>query len=101
MWLIALFDLPVDSVRRRRAYTRFRKGLLKDGFTMLQFSVYARYCVSEDASVAHRNRIRCTLPDEGQIRVVFLTDHQFGKMEVYTGKKRDVAEQKPVQLEFF
>ncbi|HHT9133449.1 MAG TPA: CRISPR-associated endonuclease Cas2, partial [Candidatus Avalokitesvara rifleensis] len=43
MWLFAMFDLPVDTKKARREYTRFRKALLTEGFTMLQYSVYARY----------------------------------------------------------
>ena len=68
---------------------------------MLQFSVYARYCVSEEASVIHRQTIKSALPDEGEVRIVTLTDHQFGKMEAFFGKKREPVEEKPLQLEFF
>ena len=101
MWLIALFDLPVDTASRRRAYARFRKALLKDGFSMLQYSVYARYCPSEEASETHRTLVRRALPAEGEVRIMALTDHQFAKMQVFLGKKRAPTEQKPVQLEFF
>jgi len=101
MWLMAMFDLPVVSKTERRAYTRFRKLLLNDGFSMLQYSVYARFCVSEEASEAHRVNIKAGLPDNGQVRVVLLTDHQFGKMEVYLGKDREETEKAPTQLEFF
>jgi len=101
MWLMAMFDLPVDTQAHRRAYARFRKLLLKDGFTMLQFSVYARFCVSEDASKVHREKIKKALPETGEVRVVTLTDHQFGKMEVFFGPKRVPGEKKPLQLEFF
>jgi len=101
MWLVAMFDLPVDTVQARRAYARFRKDLIKEGFMRLQYSVYARYCVSEEVSGVHRQRIKVSLPEEGEVRVVTLTDHQFGKMEVYVGKNREPTEQKPVQLQFF
>lgn len=101
MWLIALFDLPVITPKDRRLYTRFRKALLKDGFEMLQYSVYARYCVSEEAATAHRGLIRKACPDEGEVRLLAVTDHQFGKMEVYVGAKRTPTETAPVQLEFF
>lgn len=101
MWLIALFDLPVDTVRRRREYTRFRKRLLKDGFIMLQYSVYARYCPSEEAGAVHRKLIRENCPEEGEVRTVILTEHQYGKMEVFSGGKRKPAEVAPAQLEFF
>ena len=101
MWLFALFDLPVDSPDARREYTLFRKALLKQGFTMLQYSVYARYCASEEASEARRNKVRGALPPNGQVRLLSVTDHQFGKMEVYFGRKRKAAEDPPMQLSFF
>ncbi len=100
MWLLAMFDLPVDTQTHRRAYAHFRKGLLKDGFTMLQFSVYARYCVSEDASKTHRKLVQTSLPEDGEVRLIMLTDHQYGKMEVFSGKHRRPPEKAPVQLEF-
>lgn len=49
VWLVAMFDLPVDTKEARRHYTQFRNALLKQGFTMLQFSVYARYFPSDGA----------------------------------------------------
>jgi len=39
MWVIVLFDLPTDSSEARKQYTVFRKHLLDDGFTMMQYSV--------------------------------------------------------------
>ncbi len=47
MWVVVMFDLPVDTKKARREYTRFRKKLLRDGFMMLQYSVYARHCASK------------------------------------------------------
>jgi len=101
MWLFAMFDLPVDSADARREYTRFRKALLRDGFTMLQFSVYARYCPSEEASDVHRKRVRQALPPNGEVRVMSVTDHQYGKMELYLGRKRADPEEPPPQMMLF
>jgi len=101
MWLFAMFDLPVDSQRARRNYARFRKALLAEGFTMLQFSVYARFCGSEEAAAAYRNRVRRALPPEGEVRLLSVTDHQFGKMQVFLGKTRKAAEKPPEQLLLF
>ena len=58
---------------------------------MLQFSVYARYCASEEMAVAYRHRVRAGLPPEGYVRVLAVTDHQFGKMESYIGEKRPIC----------
>ena len=101
MWLFAMFDLPVDTAAARKRYTRFRKGLLAEGFTMLQFSVYARYCPSEESAEAHRRRIRAMLPDDGQVRLLSITECQFSKMEVFFGKKRVETEDPPSQLMLF
>lgn len=98
MWLFAMFDLPVTTATDRRNYARFRKKLLEEGFIMLQFSVYARYFPSEEASKAHRRRIRAALPAGGHVRLLHVTDHQFGKMEVYILRKREKPEQPPAQL---
>lgn len=101
MWLFVMFDLPVDDKQKRREYAQFRKALLKEGFCMLQYSVYSRYCVSEEASTAYRGRVQLQLPPHGQVRVLNVTDRQFGKMEVYFGKKRQPAEDPPTQLMLF
>ena len=93
MWLFALFDLPVKEKEQKRAYTRFRKCLLELGFTRLQYSVYAQYCASEEASLAKRRRIRTELPFEGQVRLVSVTDRQFGSMEIFLGKNRGEPEE--------
>ncbi len=92
MWLLTLFDLPVKEKAHRKAYTRFRKLLLTEGFTKLQYSVYAQYCVSEDASIAKRRRIRQAVPQEGHVRLVSVTDKQFASMEVLLGKSRGEPE---------
>jgi CRISPR-associated protein Cas2 len=101
MWLFAMFDLPVTDKEARRQYAAFRKALLQQGFCMLQFSVYARHCASEESSDAIRQRIRSVLPPEGQVRVVAITDRQFGKMEVYFGKNRSPTEDPPAQFMLF
>lgn len=101
MWTFAMFDLPVDTKEARQRYTLFRKALLKLGFEMLQFSVYARYFPDEDVAKTYRRRIQQALPPQGQVRILMVTDKQFGKMEVYTGKKRQSTEEPPPQMQLF
>lgn len=101
VWLFAMFDLPVDTQVSRRRYTQFRNLLLKLGFEMMQFSVYARYYPSEEASETCRKHIRKGLPPSGQVRLLMVTDKQFGKMDIYVGKKARDAEQPPDQLVLF
>ena len=97
MWLFAMFDLPMKTQAERRDYTRFRGALLRDGFCMLQYSVYARYCASDEAAEAHRAYVRNALAPHGQVRLLAVTDRQFGKMEIFFGKTRKATEDPPAQ----
>lgn len=101
VWLIALFDLPTDTPDARKSYTVFRKHLLSQGFTMLQYSVYARYCSGEDKAKSIRRRIRQSLPPDGEVRVMTLTDTQYGKMQIFHGKLRQPTDRVPQQVEMF
>jgi CRISPR-associated protein Cas2 len=98
MWLFVLFDLPVTTDEAKRKYVQFRNTLLKDGFSMLQFSVYARFCPSEEASAVHRKRVKQALPPKGQVRILGVTDKQFAKMESFLGKTPKNTEDAPEQL---
>lgn len=101
VWLVAMFDLPVGTKSARKAYAVFRKRLIAMGFTMLQYSVYARFCRSADSARQIRGDIRSVLPGDGQVRVVSITDRQFAKMEVYFGAKRRPTEDPPAQIMLF
>lgn len=101
VWLMAMFDLPVEEKIDRKNYARFRKVLLKDGLMMLQYSVYARYLPSDEAAEAHRATVRRAVPPLGQVRLIAVTDHQFGKMEVFYGRKPRSPEEPQAQMLLF
>jgi CRISPR-associated protein Cas2 len=101
MWVIAMFDLPTDTKAARKAYTRFRKDLLDDGFTMMQFSVYSRHCASIENAEVHIARMGKRLPPAGEVRFLTMTDRQFSRIQVFWGKKRAKTEPPPSQMELF
>ena len=101
MWLFAMFDLPVLTKDDRRRYARFRKTLLNEGFSKLQFSVYARYFPSEEVAQPYKKRIRDQLPPEGNVRLLAVTEKQFGKQEIFCGRKPQKSETKPNQFLLF
>ena len=101
VWVLVMFDLPMDSPRARKAYSDFRKGLLLDGFAMMQFSVYIRHCPSEENADLHAKRIKAVLPDDGEVRILLITDKQFGRIKVFQGKIRKAPEKAPQQLMLF
>lgn len=101
MWVMAMFDLPVDTKAARRNYARFRKHLLKDGFAKMQFSVYIRHCASRESAETHTARVEKSVPADGEVRVIVVTDKQFERMRVFFGKQRAAPEPAPAQLELF
>ncbi|MDX1944325.1 MAG: CRISPR-associated endonuclease Cas2 [Pirellulaceae bacterium] len=101
MWVVAMFDLPVDTKPARKAYAQFRKGLLKDGFTRMQYSVYVRHCASEENATVHMLRVEKMVPPDGEVRILTLTDKQFERMRIFWGKMRKAAASPPQQLELF
>ena len=101
MWLIVMFDLPVDTLQAKRAYVQFRKKLLQGGFTMMQYSVYIRHCASRENAEVHDQRVEGAVPNDGEIRTITITDKQFERMHVFWGKRRKPPENPPRQLELF
>ncbi|HPD31058.1 MAG TPA: CRISPR-associated endonuclease Cas2 [Phycisphaerae bacterium] len=101
MWLMVMFDLPVDTKAARREYAIFRKRLLKDGFTRIQYSVYVRHCASQENADVHVQRVEAAVPPDGEIRVLLITERQYERMRVFWGKRRKAPENPPCQLELF
>jgi len=105
-WVLVMFDLPVLSKRERRQATDFRKGLLDDGYFMVQFSVYARPCSSVERLEKHRKRLEAMTPNSGNVRVLFLTDAQWSNGLCITGADFDQGRREsdlelPQQIEFW
>lgn len=101
MWILVNFDLPTETKKHRKAYAKFRKFLLDDGFNMMQFSMYARHCSSRENAKVHTDRIKKQLPESGKVIVFEITDAQFGRMEFFYGKKKENLKNQPRQLELF
>lgn len=101
MWVIVLFDLPTKTKQERRSYTSFRAGLLEDGFVMMQYSVYMRHSSSDENAQVHIARVKQALPPDGEVRIVKITDKQFGRIKVFFGKRQRKTEAAPKQLRFF
>ena len=83
-----MFDLPVDTDLERRSYRNFRKNLLKEGFIMIQYSVYVRTCPSREYSKRLEKRIEKVLPSKGNIRLLTVTEKQYEDMKLLVGSKK-------------
>jgi CRISPR-associated protein Cas2 len=89
MRMIVFFDLPVETKKSRREATQFRNFLLKDGYSMLQFSIYARICNGLKAVEKHESRLNNYLPNKGSIRLLVVTEKQYASMKILLGSKTE------------
>lgn len=101
MWLFVFFDLPVTTKKERKSAARFRKDLEKDGFTMMQFSVYIRHCPSKENRDVHVKRIKAAVPEVGMVSILSVTDKQYGDIINMWGRKQSPIPGAPLQLELF
>ena len=86
MRVLVFFDLPVGTAAERKAYARFRKGLVKDGFLMLQESVYCKLALNPTAARSIMDAVRARGPDKGMIQMLVITEKQFSRMELVLGE---------------
>lgn len=86
MRLLVFFDLPTETSEDRRNYRRFRNILLKNGFMMLQESVYCRMFITPTSEKAAMDVIRKNKPPEGTVQMLSVTEKQFSKMEYLVGE---------------
>jgi CRISPR-associated protein Cas2 len=102
-WLLVAFDLPVMTDLQRKQAAKFRKFLLDDGYQMIQFSVYARSCVTYPRQQTHLRRVKSNLPPEGKVRAIFITRAQWEKAFIMHGSPgREVPpEDLPEQMQFW
>ncbi len=101
LWVFVFYDLPTETKKDRKNFTRFRKGLQDDGFTMMQYSIYTRHCNSRENADVHIKRIKSILPPKGEVIIFTLTDKQFGMMEFFRSAAETEKPATPQQLELF
>lgn len=101
MWVMVMYDLPMETNLLVKAATKFRKDLEKDGFELFQFSTYIRHCSSRENAQVHVNRIKRMMPKYGTIAIITITDKQFGSMELFNNHKEKELPNQPVQLTLF
>ena len=82
MRVLVFFDLPVLTSENRRAYAKFRRFLLKNGFLMLQESVYCKLALNSSAVNAIVDNVHKNKPEEGLIQLLTVTEKQYAKIPI-------------------
>lgn len=90
MRILVFFDLPTKTKRNRKDAARFRSFLLKNGFDMLQFSIYMRICKGRECIDTYKRRIRENAPKKGSVRILPIPNSFYEKMDIVIGKQTEV-----------
>lgn len=93
MRIIVFFDLSTETAADRREYRAFRKLLIKNGFVMMQESVYCRMVLNGSVQKSVFDIIRKNKPKKGIVQMLTVTEKQFASMAYITGaSKTDVID---------
>ncbi|WP_074484962.1 CRISPR-associated endonuclease Cas2 [Streptococcus henryi] len=87
MRMLLMFDMPTDTADERKAYRKFRKFLLSEGFIMHQFSVYSKLLLNNSANTAMVARLKENNPKKGSITLLTVTEKQFSRMIYLNGER--------------
>jgi CRISPR-associated protein Cas2 len=86
MRTLLFFDLPVLTSNNRRDYRKFVKMVKKAGFYRLQESVFVKMSLDISAANNTINNIKKTLPPDGNIFCITITEKQFAEMQILLGE---------------
>ena len=101
MRLLVFFDLPMVSKTDLKNYTRFRKFLIKEGFVMMQESVYVKLLLNGTMANLMLERLKKQVPTKGVIQTMLITEKQFCDMEFLVGNKKSIVEDSDKRLVTF
>ena len=87
MRLLVMYDLPMTSKHYVKEYTKFRKYLLKEGYVMVQQSIYSKLCLNQDVVDNTIRRLEKNLPALGNVRALQVTEKQYVKIKIMVGHK--------------
>lgn len=102
MWVLAVFDCPVTTKDEVRAYTQFRRQLMRENFIQHQYSVYLKHFATMSAAQAEIDRLKPAVPEGAHVAFFMLTDKQYGLTREFFGKNaKKIAPDAPEQIELF
>jgi CRISPR-associated protein Cas2 len=86
MRIIVFFDLPTLTDKDKREYRKFRKLLIKNGFVMMQESVYSRMVLNQTVQNSVIEMLKKNKPIAGLVQAIVVTEKQFANTVNICGK---------------
>ena len=88
MRILVFFDLPTETAKDRKNYSQFRKFLIKEGFIMMQESVYAKLVLNNSITNSTKDKISKNKPQKGIVQMLIITEKQFNSMEYIVRREK-------------
>ena len=85
MRIIVFFDLPTETAKDRREYSKFRKFLISEGFIMMQESIYSKLALNNSIVISEKEKINKNKPPKGIVQLLMITEKQFSEIEYIVG----------------
>lgn len=89
MRTIVMFDLPTETNEDKRNYRKFRRTLIKNGFIMMQESVYCRMILNQSIERTLIETIKKNKPPKGLVQLMTVTEKQFAKTIYIVGQSEN------------
>lgn len=86
MRILLFFDLPIETAEDKRNYRNFRRVLVKNGFIMLQKSVYSKLMTTPSVEQSVKKLVNDNKPPAGLVQILTVTEKQFARMEFIVGR---------------
>ena len=86
MRVLVFYDLPSTDSEDRRAYSLFHRYLIRNGFLMLQQSVYVKLALNQTTVSAMIDSVKKNKPPAGLVQILTVTEKQFQKIELVSGE---------------
>ncbi len=86
MRIVVFFDLPTLTDSDKREYRKFRKLLIKNGFIMMQESVYTRMVLNQTVQNSVIELLKKNKPSAGLVQAMIVTEKQFSNTVNISGK---------------
>lgn len=88
MRILVFFDLPIETATEKAAYRHFRTFLIKEGFAMMQKSVYSKLALNGTTVTAVKRHLDDNLPPKGTVQMLVITEKQFADIVYLCGEKQ-------------
>lgn len=88
MRMVVFFDLPVVTHKQIAEYRRFHKFLIKNGFVMMQESVYSKLVINRNSMMLVKKKVKDNLPENGNIQLLEITEKQYASIEYLRGESQ-------------